>query len=601
MARRASSLANPSVAVQSKINTEYDKVEIVADSITDVQAVSANISAVVATASNNADVSTVASISNEVVSVANDKATLDSIYADKATLDSIFADKATLDSLYADKITLDSIYADKITLDSIYADKATLDSIYADKSALDSLYTDKATLDRIYASITNIDRVFSSADNIDIVRASIGNVDIAATNVADINKYANTYVGPSATEPTVRSDGSALQSGDLYYDTVIGEMKSYNGTVWNRAYNIDFTTDILTLTNKTIIDPSNTVNANALHYTFKASGAIAKGDCIVAQTSLGDGITVAATQTSLTQVVIGIAVADVADTAIGVALTTGTYDGYDSTGLVEGDILYPDGLGGLTNTPTILDGNVNQPIALVANINGTSANLVINIHSSHEGANLISYDPATSRLTKTNVQEAIKEVADFSIKKSSDTSSAQIPVGDSSQRDAAPIDGMIRYNNETLGYEGYNNGSWASLGGGATGTGTDRVFSLNDQVVTNNFTIPSGQNAHSAGTITIGKPPINVDGTAGLVGTSTELTVTIDSAVYPQGHEVVVGDSVTIAGSTSYDGQYIVDSVTSAYVYVILGTTFVVGTETVGTTVKDVTVTISDGSSWSIT
>ncbi len=39
--------------------------------------------------------------------------------------------------------------------------------------------------------------------------------------------------------------------------------------------------------------------------------------------------------------------------------------------------------------------------------------------------------------------------------------------------------------------------------GGATGAGLDKVFYLNDQAVTTNFTVPAGQNAMSAGPITI--------------------------------------------------------------------------------------------------
>ena len=40
-------------------------------------------------------------------------------------------------------------------------------------------------------------------------------------------------------------------------------------------------------------------------------------------------------------------------------------------------------------------------------------------------------------------------------------------------------------------------------GGGATGGGADKVFYLNDQTVTTDYTIPDGQNAVSAGPITI--------------------------------------------------------------------------------------------------
>lgn len=39
--------------------------------------------------------------------------------------------------------------------------------------------------------------------------------------------------------------------------------------------------------------------------------------------------------------------------------------------------------------------------------------------------------------------------------------------------------------------------------GGATGGGADQVFYLNDQTINNDYTIPAGQNAHSAGPITI--------------------------------------------------------------------------------------------------
>jgi hypothetical protein len=49
----------------------------------------------------------------------------------------------------------------------------------------------------------------------------------------------------------------------------------------------------------------------------------------------------------------------------------------------------------------------------------------------------------------------------------------------------------------------YTYGIWSSIGGGATGGGSNQVFVLNDQVVTVDYTIPVGKNASSAGPITI--------------------------------------------------------------------------------------------------
>lgn len=49
----------------------------------------------------------------------------------------------------------------------------------------------------------------------------------------------------------------------------------------------------------------------------------------------------------------------------------------------------------------------------------------------------------------------------------------------------------------------YTSGVWTGIGGGATGTGGNQVFVLNDQTVTASYIVPTGKNASSAGPITI--------------------------------------------------------------------------------------------------
>ena len=62
---------------------------------------------------------------------------------------------------------------------------------------------------------------------------------------------------------------------------------------------------------------------------------------------------------------------------------------------------------------------------------------------------------------------------------------------------------MIRYNTDLTQFEGYNGSAWGTIGGGATGGGSDRVFYENDQVVTTNYTLTSNKNAMTAGPVTI--------------------------------------------------------------------------------------------------
>lgn len=84
------------------------------------------------------------------------------------------------------------------------------------------------------------------------------------------------------------------------------------------------------------------------------------------------------------------------------------------------------------------------------------------------------------------------------------TGEVKLPAGTTAQRSGTPAVGMIRYNSDYATFEGYANGAWGTVGGGATGGGNNnQVFVLNDQTVTTNYTIPSGKNASTAGAITI--------------------------------------------------------------------------------------------------
>jgi len=66
-----------------------------------------------------------------------------------------------------------------------------------------------------------------------------------------------------------------------------------------------------------------------------------------------------------------------------------------------------------------------------------------------------------------------------------------------------PVQGMMRFNSTLATFEGYSGTAWGSIGGGATGGGSDAVFNLNDKTVTTSYTIASTKNANSVGPLTI--------------------------------------------------------------------------------------------------
>ena len=104
----------------------------------------------------------------------------------------------------------------------------------------------------------------------------------------------------------------------------------------------------------------------------------------------------------------------------------------------------------------------------------------------------------TQRSVKTYVDQiAIPTIA---VLKSSDTGSAILPAGDTSQRDSSPSTGFFRWNNELENAEIYDGAEWGLVGGGNT---TKKVLWEHAQNITEDYVIEDNNNAVAAGTITI--------------------------------------------------------------------------------------------------
>ena len=83
------------------------------------------------------------------------------------------------------------------------------------------------------------------------------------------------------------------------------------------------------------------------------------------------------------------------------------------------------------------------------------------------------------------------------------TGSVMITAGTTAERDGSPATGYFRFNSTLSKFEGYNGSAWGSVGGGATGGGSDDIFMENGQTVTTNYTLTTGKNALSAGPLSI--------------------------------------------------------------------------------------------------
>lgn len=94
---------------------------------------------------------------------------------------------------------------------------------------LEELTNNVNALAAIAPSVTTVAGVSSDVTTVAGISSDVTTV---ATNVADITNFSDVYLGPSASNPTLRNDGSALQAGDLYFNTTADETRVYTGSAW---------------------------------------------------------------------------------------------------------------------------------------------------------------------------------------------------------------------------------------------------------------------------------------------------------------------------------------------------------------------------------
>ena len=90
------------------------------------------------------------------------------------------------------------------------------------------------TIGAVAGNATNINTVAGLNTEISNLGTSgtVASINTVANNLSDVNAFANIYLGPSSSAPTADPDGSALDVGDLYFDTTSQTMKVYSSSGW---------------------------------------------------------------------------------------------------------------------------------------------------------------------------------------------------------------------------------------------------------------------------------------------------------------------------------------------------------------------------------
>ena len=222
-----------------------------------------------------------------------------------------------------------------------------------------------------------------------------------------------------------------------------------------------------------------------LHDGVTGGGASIMMNTTTAQTALNKTFS---TGSVWTGTAVGLAYGGTGSSLTGVAGAV-AYSGASGLGLsaagTSGQVLVSGG----TNTPVWVNASSlttgTSTVAVTAtNIAGGSAgqlviqadtNLSTFITAGASGTFLRSegagYAPSwatadvTIGTTVISLGSSSTSLAGLNILAATGTSHWKLPVGTTAQRPVTPATGMVRYNTDTVGFEGYSSGSWSSLGG----------------------------------------------------------------------------------------------------------------------------------------
>jgi len=227
-------------------------VTTVANNNTNVTTVATNVADVntVATEINNNNLQTVANDIQAVITLANDlnEATseIDTVANSITNVDAVGNDITNVNTVatnIANVNTSATNIANVNTVAGISANVTTVAGISADVT---TTATNNANITTVAGISSNVTTVAGISSDVTTVAGISADVTTAATNVVAFN---NTYLGASATAPTADPDGSALDLGDLYFDTSTNTMKVYSSSGWtNAGSSVNGTADRFTYT-----------------------------------------------------------------------------------------------------------------------------------------------------------------------------------------------------------------------------------------------------------------------------------------------------------------------------------------------------------------
>jgi hypothetical protein len=239
--------------VANDLNEATSEIEVVANNITNVNTVGTNIANVNTVAGISGNVTTVAGISSAVTGVNAISTAVSNVNSNSTNINAVNANSANINTVAGNNTNITTVAGVSSAVSTVASNNTNVSTVAGINSDVTTVAGISSAVSTVSANNANVSNVGSNITNVNNVGNSIANVNTVATNLASVNSFANTYLGASATAPTQDPDGSALDLGDLYFDTSSDTMKVYGSGGWQAA--------------------GSSVNGTAARYKFTATAS----------------------------------------------------------------------------------------------------------------------------------------------------------------------------------------------------------------------------------------------------------------------------------------------------------------------------------------
>ena len=140
---------------------------------------------------------------------------------------------AVISGLSTEITALGAISSD---LTSLNSNISTLNNLNSNISAITTVNSNLSSIATNNSNATNINAVAAANTNITNVANALNNINQVAGNLTGVTSFADIYLGAASSNPTQDADGSALEDGDLYFNTTSNNLRVFStASGWQSA------------------------------------------------------------------------------------------------------------------------------------------------------------------------------------------------------------------------------------------------------------------------------------------------------------------------------------------------------------------------------